>query len=270
MNLRPTLSRLLPLLASGALAACATNVPIPEAPGASTPPALVRYVACPVYRDTDAGRKSGCWLATDPATGVRHDLSDSPSKPLIGRLVLVEGVPTTQRDVCGGLLLQPVRVSVLDRACAAVLIPAEGHPSKPSVTPRDILQPLSVPRPALQPPFQRSEFHILFDHGDDRLLYQSAELPLERASLLALASNAREVLVTGHADTEGVDASGERLRESLSLARARAEMAAEALRRLGVGADRLRVQWQGTPAPLHGAGAMAEPSRRRVTVTVTP
>ena len=27
---------------------------------------LRTFIACPVYRDTDAGRKSGCWLADDP------------------------------------------------------------------------------------------------------------------------------------------------------------------------------------------------------------
>ena len=37
---------------------------------------LVRFVACPIYRDADSGRKSGCWLATDPASGIRYDLAE--------------------------------------------------------------------------------------------------------------------------------------------------------------------------------------------------
>ena len=52
---------------------------------------LVRFVACPVYRDTDAGKKSGCWLADDPATGRRYDVSQSPTKPDWNFEVLVEG-----------------------------------------------------------------------------------------------------------------------------------------------------------------------------------
>jgi outer membrane protein OmpA-like peptidoglycan-associated protein len=138
------------------------------------------------------------------------------------------------------------------------------------VTPADILQPLSVPRRVPEPPFAPKDFHIVFDYGDDRLVYQSAELPLERASLLAIAAQAREVRITGYADTAGVQASGQRLREPLALARARAEMAAEALRRLGVPAQRLKLAWRGDPAPLAEAGAMGEPGRRRVTITVSP
>ena len=43
--------------------------------------ALVRFIACPVYRDADSGKKSGCWLVDDPASGVRYDASLSPYKP---------------------------------------------------------------------------------------------------------------------------------------------------------------------------------------------
>ena len=54
------------------------------------------FVACPIYRDTDAGRKSGCWLADDPNHGQRYDITFGPVKPQVGRAVLVEGVTTSE------------------------------------------------------------------------------------------------------------------------------------------------------------------------------
>ena len=72
-----------------------------------------RFVTCPIYRDTDAGRKSGCWLGTQVETSQRFDVSNSPDKPLVGRQMLVEGVVSNEKDICGGTVLQPVRISVL-------------------------------------------------------------------------------------------------------------------------------------------------------------
>lgn len=48
------------------------------------PPAagiVVSFVACLIYRDTDASRKSGCWLADEASTGIRYDISLGIAKP---------------------------------------------------------------------------------------------------------------------------------------------------------------------------------------------
>ena len=88
----------------------------------------LRFIACPIYRDTDAGRKSGCWLADDPTSGRRLDISAAPTKPDWNYEVLVEGtVAARQVDNCGGLVLEPVRVSVLPGRCARHMLPAEGY-----------------------------------------------------------------------------------------------------------------------------------------------
>ena len=34
----------------------------------------VRFISCPIYRDADAGRKSGCWLSDDASSGTRYDV----------------------------------------------------------------------------------------------------------------------------------------------------------------------------------------------------
>lgn len=231
----------------------------------------VRFVACPVYRDTDAGRKSGCWIGTDGATGRRYDVSDAPFKPSVGRMMLVEGETAATADICGGTPLAPVRVAVLDQPCPEVIIPAEGYPSKPSVVPVDtMMAPLSVPRVLPSPPYSRQTYQVEFTFGDDRLMYQHVENIIEKAALYARASKGRVELVAT-ADSDGFTASGRRMREDPALAKARAAMVKEALLRLGVAAGRVSVKTDPHPAALPGwPAALALSSRRRVTITVVP
>jgi hypothetical protein len=231
----------------------------------------VRFLACPVYRDTDAGRKSGCWLGTDGATGRRYDVSDAPFKPSVGRMMLVEGETAATPDICGGTPLAPVRVAVLDEPCPEVVIPAEGYPSKPSVVPLDtMMAPLSVPRVLPPPPYSRQDYQVEFTYGDDRLMYQHVENIIEKAALYAKASKGRVELV-GTADASGFTASGRRMQEAPGLAQARAAMVREALVRLGVPAGRIAVKTNVHPAALPGWPAALEmSSRRRVTIIVVP
>lgn len=95
------------------------------ATGAQDSAATVRFVACPIYRDTDAGRKSGCWLAADPATGTRYDVTAAPTKADWNHAILVEGiVAPSAGDPCGGVVLEPARVSILEEGCTRHLIKA--------------------------------------------------------------------------------------------------------------------------------------------------
>ena len=41
----------------------------PISAGAAETGRLVRFVSCPVYRDADSGKKSGCWLADRRESG---------------------------------------------------------------------------------------------------------------------------------------------------------------------------------------------------------
>ncbi|WP_020656516.1 OmpA family protein [Massilia niastensis] len=238
--------------------------------GAAAQAQAVGFVACPVYRDTDAGRKSGCWLANDGARGVRYDVTESASKPVVGRMVLVEGEVAGARDICGGVVLNPVRVAVLEQPCPEVVVPAEGFPSKPSVLPAEFLQPLGVPRKLPEAPFSPQTYQIGFSFNDDRLIYQSVETTIERAMLYAVASKARKVRVTGYADVRGFRVSGRKLAEPKALARARAEMVTLALVRLGVPEASIETRWRTDPQPIESPPSLANASKRRVTVQVEP
>jgi outer membrane protein OmpA-like peptidoglycan-associated protein len=262
----PTMQALPHLLAFALLALSAT-ARADEAPAAGV---VKRFIGCPVYRDTDAGRKSGCWLASDPVDGVQYDVTSGRIKPILGQKVLIEGITTsTGRDLCGGVLLEPVSVSVLDETCKAFLIPAEGHPGRRFALPAETMQPTTVARSLPPPPYSTREFAIQFELNSDFLVYQYAEMIIEKAVLYTKASKARRVLITGYAATRGADISGQRIRENLAIAEARAKMVAEAFARLGVPRELLKLEWRAEPT--HAAPAadgLAEAAKRRVEIRV--
>jgi outer membrane protein OmpA-like peptidoglycan-associated protein len=256
---------------------CATagiaSAQAPEAPPASTPQELRTFIACPIYRDTDAGRKSGCWLAEDARSGVQYDISLGPVKPQIGRQVLVEGVTSSEPTTpCGGDVLTPVRIAVLQDRCPRQLIAAETYPGRPYKSPPEQLRPASEPRTLPPPPYSTQVFTIYFEFGRDFMIYQYSEMILEKIMLYAKASQAKQVRIEGFAATDAFYVQARALREPLELAQARAQMVAEALRRLGVPDSTLSVAWFGAPLPAADleAGKLPEASKRRVVITITP
>lgn len=235
---------------------------------AAAPPQL-RFVACPIYRDVDAGRKSGCWLADDPASGIRYDVSDAPSKPDWNHAVLVEGVRApASADTCGGVRLDPVRTSILPATCPRHMLPAEGFRGRPFVLPPRNVAPLSVARPVPPGPYADRRFSLVFEFDRAFVVYQLDDYLLDQAIAWIRAANPRRILVTGHAVTSPVRVSGHRLAERRGLARERAERIAEALVRLGVPRARIGIRWRdnGSPVAADGADGLIEPSRRRVDI----
>ena len=228
----------------------------------------ISFVACPVYRDTDAGRKSGCWLAKDLESGVQYDVTSAPIKPILGREILVEAqASNTGSELCGAVVLDPVYVSVLDTPCKQHLIPAEGFPGRRYVLPARTVQPLANPLPPPLPPYRSRKYTIFFELNNDFLIYQHADVVMEEAVGYALASKPRRILVTGYADIQGLDVSGRHLQESLDIAKARAAMVVEALTRLAIPKSIIKVQYH-DGAVLDGDAmpGLPQSSRRRATI----
>jgi outer membrane protein OmpA-like peptidoglycan-associated protein len=231
----------------------------------------LRFVACPIYRDTDAGRKSGCWLADDVADGVRYDITAGPTKPDWNRAVLVEGrVAVGGGNPCGGTILDPVRVSVLDEPCPRHMLPAEGYPGRRFGLPKTVLAPLYVAREAPKGPFGPRSFIVPYDFGSAFLVYQLADYQLDEAARYILAAQARRIVVVGYADTRAALVSGRRLAEAPQLAAERAESIRTSLVRLGVPAGRITVRTDLAPEPTDAeiTGGLLAPSRRRVEVRI--
>lgn len=231
----------------------------------------VTFVACPLYRDTNSGRKSGCWLADQASSGVRFDISGGRLKPQIGREALVEGVrePGAAEDACGGVVLAPVHVAVLETRCSSVMLPAEGHKGRVYHIPVNaVLPPADAPLPLPPPPYAARQWVIEFGFRSDFLAYQYSEVILDEIGRYIQASHPRRVRVTGYAATDDYMVEGRHFTEPAALARSRAAMVAEALQRLGLAGASLEVRSNTHPAPLTNARELPEPSKRRVTVDI--
>ena len=88
------------------------------------------FVACPIVRDTAS---VPCWLAEYDGElyflTLQTDVSAPVTPPWLGHRVLVEGTAARDRPrICGGVVLEPVVLSVLpelDAACNTAVLPAE-------------------------------------------------------------------------------------------------------------------------------------------------
>lgn len=102
---------------------------------AAEPAAAQRnFVSCPIVRDTQT---VPCWLAEYRGElyylGIQTDVSADFHPPLLGHRVLVEGTLKDAPRICGGLVLEPVKVSPLaelDGTCNTIL-PAEDRYTVP-------------------------------------------------------------------------------------------------------------------------------------------
>ncbi|MDE2403557.1 MAG: hypothetical protein KGM17_02435 [Sphingomonadales bacterium] len=248
-----------------ALLACA--LPVPAA--AAETGALVRYVACPIYRDADSGKKSGCWLADDAATGQRWDVSLSPYKPDWNYGVLVEGRTTAAPpDACGAPVLEPVRTSRLyDMPCTRHMLPAEGYPGRRYKLQGRYIDPLSVARPVPPGPYAERAFPIYFEFGNDFLVYQYDDYLLDRAVTWIRAAKPKRLVVTGFAASRPETISGQVIAEPTELARKRAQTIAESLRRLLPGIA-IETRWEESAPPADEPDADGIPgqSQRRVEI----
>ena len=96
---------------------------------AASPPANHRnFVSCPIVRDTTS---VPCWLAQHEGElyflTLQTDVSAPVTPPWLGHKVLVEGVVSDEPRITGGIVLNPVSLSVLpelDGSCNTML-PAE-------------------------------------------------------------------------------------------------------------------------------------------------
>jgi hypothetical protein len=232
----------------------------------------IRFIACPMYRDTDQGKKSGCWLADDAATGMRYDVGMGPVKPDWNHEVLIEGRVSTTADACGGVVLDPVRVSVLPGACTRHSLPAEGHPGRVFALPQRNVRPLYEARATPAPPYAEKTFTLTYSWEADFTIYQLDDFYLDQAITWIRAVRPSRITVTGYGATRPAQVSGRTIAESPGIAQRRAQTVTESLVRLGVDPARIRTEWRNSaePSDAPGADGLAEASRRRVDIRVTP
>ncbi|MBL4826614.1 MAG: hypothetical protein JKY66_02670 [Spongiibacteraceae bacterium] len=230
---------------------------------------LIRFISCPVYRDTQAGRKSGCWLADDRKTGVRYDITTSPTKPDWNYAVLVEGLVSDDKDnPCGGKVLQPVRVSILNTSCPRHQLPAEEFSGRPYSLPARNVKPLSVRRDVSPGPYSASTFYIFFDHNKDFIIYQYGDYFLDQAITWIRSAKPKKIKIIGYAATKPEIISTVTVAENPAVGKQRAVKIKEALVRLGVEENTIDVEWKTNPDPIDvdGVDGIPSTSLRRVDI----
>ncbi len=231
------------------------------------------FVSCPVVRDTAS---VPCWLAEYDGElyflTLQTDVSSPVTPPWLGHRVLVEGTVARDRPrICGGIVLEPVVLSVLpelDPSCNT-LLPAEERynltfepprPPGPSAGRLAFAGASPPPAPA-EPP---REFLLRYDF-DGLVVFRHAG---ELTTILnaAHARKARRVTITGYRGNVLLS-NGTTLTEQASLAQRRAEQIATLLRGAGLTDVEYRVEWHDEPGKADG---LNDASLRRVTVELTP
>jgi outer membrane protein OmpA-like peptidoglycan-associated protein len=234
------------------------------------------FVGCPILRNTNLP----CWLGESRGElyylGPQGDLTAQFFPPQFDHRMLVEGVVSEQR-ICGGLVLKPVKVSVLpdvDMTCN-VTLPAMGYPDPPhgrgpGPSGERGVAPMQPPRPtpaAYTAPFKPQSFEALFDAGSERP-WAPAQSAILSAARYAKAAKAASIHVTGYRAAFRLSDGGE-YAEPTDLAERRAKLVQQALRTLDLPADtRLTVDWH--EQAVHANGAQADAAARKVTILVSP
>jgi outer membrane protein OmpA-like peptidoglycan-associated protein len=243
--------RALPLLAVMAVAAGLE---------AQAPAPRKQFLTCPVVRDT---KTQPCWLAEYEGElyylGQQGGVANDFHAPQLGHQVLVEGT-VGQGRVCGGIPLQPVKVSVireLTPACNAMLPAEDGIEAPPPIpAPRG-------PAPSWVKVADPSNVTLYFDFDNDFFSLHVTNALTGIAKRVAEVKATR-VEVTGYRAATQLSG-GQTLTERAGMGGIRARKVAGTLAGLGVPASALVVS---APEAAERADGVNDPWNRRVEVRV--
>lgn len=230
----------------------------------------VNFVSCPMVRDTAS---VPCWLSEyDGETyflTLQTDVSADVNPPWLGYRVLVEGIVSSEPRICGGVVLKPVHLSVLDRdASCNTMLPAEERynltfepprPPGPSGGRLAFAPAAPAPRPAGA---GSGQFTIRYDF-DGMVGFKHAQ-PLAEILNFARTARAREIEIVGYRGAVKLS-NGQTLIEDPAIAKKRAEQVATLLKGANLTSPSYVVKWQDEPLPSAGADGYLS---RRVEVTV--
>ena len=229
------------------------------------------FVSCPIVRDTAS---VPCWLAEYNGElyflTLQTDVSAPVTPPWLGHRVLVEGTVSAEPRICGGVVLKPVHLSVLERdASCNTMLPAEERynltfePPRPPGPSRGRLafdNTPSSPPPALAA--TTKEFIVSYPF--DGLIGFNHAGALTGILEFARTVNAREMEITGYRGAVRLS-NGETLVETSTIGRQRAEQVAMLLQGANLKAPSYKVAWREEAVEATGVD---DHLSRRVVVTV--
>lgn len=262
----------------GALMSIAASADSRDMKGSKLPKPGERlnFVSCPIVRDTEM---VPCWLAEYEGElyflGIQLDLQSPFFPPQLKHEALVEGVVSDKPRICGGIVLEPVKVASLPElnpSCNTIL-PAEGHKienARRGTGPDPINLSATNQRKARQaeeysPPYEPRSYTVYFDFDSEYMPSRSTRVVTE-VMRYATAINAKKVTVTARRGS-ALLSNGRKLAEQERFPEIRAKKIHEALADLGVAASTISSSWKGSVEPADGIDDF---ETRRVEIVVTP
>ena len=228
------------------------------------------FVSCPIVRDTAS---VPCWLAEYDGElyflTLQTDVSAEVTPPWLGHRVLVEGTVSAEPRICGGVLLKPVHLSVVeaDASCTTTL-PAEDRYNLTFAPPRPpgpSAGRLAFDNAPAAPPLVTAptrQFTVPYDF--DGLVGFRHARPLTDILEFARSVNARELEIVGYRGAVKLS-NGQTLVEEAGIAKQRAQQIAMLLQGAGLNAPGYKVRWEDEPVAATGVD---DHLSRRVVVTV--
>ena len=208
------------------------------------------FVSCPIVRDTAS---VPCWLAEYGGElyflTLQTDVSAPVTPPWLGHRVLVEGTVSAESRICGGIVLNPVHLSVLERDAACnTMLPAEERynlafePPRPPGPSRGRLafdNPPSPPTAAVTA--STREFVVAYPF--DGLVGFNHAGVLTGILEFARTVNAREIAIVGYRGAVRLS-NGETMVEDPTIGKRRAEQLAMLLQGANLKGPSYTVSWQ--------------------------
>jgi hypothetical protein len=238
------------------------------------------FIACPIVRDTAS---VPCWLAEYEGQTyfltLQTDVSATVTPPWLGHRVLVEGKVSDKANICGGVVLEPVQLSVLpelDASCNKML-PAEDRynldfePPRPPGPSRGRLAfdnaPRAAPAAAAQEAAATSAVReFVVPYGFDGMVGFGHPRYLTPALNHAMAIKAKEVEIIGYRGA-ALLSNGQTITEASGIGKRRAEQIATIIRGSDLTGAELKVRWIDDPSRVTGED---DHLTRRVVIKVHP
>jgi hypothetical protein len=231
------------------------------------------FVSCPIVRDTAS---VPCWLAEHEGETyfltLQTDVSAPVTPPWLGHRVLVEGTVSAEPRICGGKVLKPVRLSVLDRdASCNTMLPAEDRYNltfEPPRPPGPSRGRLAFDNTPAAPPSPRavSTREFVVSYAFDGLIAFNHAGVLTEVLEFARTAKAREIEIVGHRGAVRLS-NGRTLVEESTIGKRRAEQVAMLLQGANLTEPAYKVEWRTAAAPATGIDDYLS---RRVVITVRP
>jgi hypothetical protein len=232
------------------------------------------FVSCPIIRDTAS---VPCWLAEYEGElyflTLQTDVSAPVTPPWLGHRVLVEGTVSDEPGICGGKVLKPVNLSVLDRdASCNTTLPAEDRynltfepPRLPGPSRGRLAFDNAAPA-APSPPVTPATREFVVSYPFDGLVGFNHAGLLTNVLEFARTVSAREIEIVGHRGAVLLS-NGQTMVEESTIGKKRAEQVAMLLQGANLNTPSYNVAWRNEAAAATGAD---DHLSRRVVITVRP